>query len=157
MVLSVWTFILVGIPFFLSCTQAYRDFSVNALFNPIGRYEFIKKYSPVRAAVIDLNKELNTSSRVAFFSNPFAAGLNGYAIYANWYNNNFILSVYAAKTKYDLVKILDKYHIDAIVLDENFNPGGGFPHIVPFLKDITEFKKDYGQGITTRFFNKNKN
>ena len=154
MVFFVWAIIFLGLPYFLSCTQSYKIFNAQAFLSATEMNSFIRKHSPVRAAVIDINNDITRDSRVAFFSHPYGAGLKGHAIYANWYNNDFIFSVYAAQTKDDMMKLLENYHIETIILDENFNPGGRFPHIVPILKEITEPKEDYGHGISTRIFNK---
>jgi hypothetical protein len=154
MIFFVWAFIFFGIPLFLSCTQSYRVFNTQAFLSATGMDIFIRKHSPVRAAVMDINNDFSQDTRVAFFSVPFAAGLKGHAIYANWYNNDFIFLIYGVKTKDDMIKILESYHIDIIILDENFNPGGAWPQIVPILKELTAPGKDYGQGISIRIFNK---
>jgi hypothetical protein len=153
---SSWLLVAMSIYFLPVCTQSYKLFSPDILFSLEKRQAFIVANNPLRAAIDDINKSYDQSKHVGFFCHPLGAGLNAIAYYANWYNNNFIFSIYSAKSSSDIVRIFEENKIDVIIFDENFNPGGQFSILAPIIKDATSFQKDYGQGISTRTFSKDR-
>jgi hypothetical protein len=151
-----WVLVAMGVYFLPVCTQTYKVFSPDILFSLEKRQEFIWSFNPIRAAIDDVNKTYGHSDRVGFFCSPLGAGLNATAYYANWYNNNFISSIFSAQSSADVARIFEENKIDVIIFDENFNPGGGFPILASIIKDATLFEKDYGRGISTRTFSKDR-
>jgi hypothetical protein len=102
----------------------YVDFPIEYLSSQSDRESFLRKTLPIRNAV-ELVNALNAEHRpVGFFAAPFGAGLAADALYANWYNSQFNAMVNAANTEVEFAQVLKKYHIDYLIVDDNWGNEG---------------------------------
>jgi len=113
--------VLMNLIFFPSATWSYRNLPLNILFSDTARNQYLEKRMPIRRAVEFVNYINKENTPVAFFSQPFAAGLKANALYPNWYNQKFHEEIKQAKDTQEVTDVLRIYESNIILLDENWS------------------------------------
>ena len=133
--------VCVNLVFLFSGSQ-YKDFPLLSILDKNFRKDYLEVRMPIRNAV-NLVNELNKSvSPVAFFSQPFAAGLKSNALHPNWYNNNFQTLVTHTNSEQAFVTLLEREKMQFLILDENW----GDAKKRRLIKRVTDEVQNFGKG-----------
>jgi len=129
----------------------YAEVSLGSVFDGRARVAYQIQYAPVRLAVKAVNELNVTGNPVAFFSNPFAAGLETQALHANWYNYKFEHAAYHVQSDDEAFELLQEKSIGFIILDK---AGGkpGFDIQRRYFENVTNEIVSYGS-ISVRKIN----
>lgn len=125
----------------------HRSIDFRLLYSNAARDDFLLQQVPIRKAIEFINVTEGRSARVGFFAPGLTAGLKGAPFTANWHNYQFNKAMHAIQSESqmpELLRLLQDNRIGTIILDENFNPGGGMPHLVPMLKSVTTLDRQFG-------------
>ena len=117
---AVFATIFLNLIFFNSGIWCYRDFPLKVLLSETNRNQYIGKRLPIRRAVEFVNYMNPAQTPVAFFAQPFGAGLNADALYPNWYNYRFQKAINEAMDPASIVKVLSNYDATYVLLDKNW-------------------------------------
>jgi hypothetical protein len=131
--------------FLFAGSPSYANFSLlGAALSDSARTSFLNSRLPLRNAVVTINQLNDGKSRVAFFSQPMAAGLNSDALYPNWYNHTFQAELFAAKTDGDVAAALTGRGVIYVAADSNWPQWKQFPLLKALLFKITDPVADIG-------------
>jgi len=127
---------------FLFSGSQYKDFPLLSILDKSFREGYLEVRMPIRNAV-NLVNELNKSvSPVAFFSQPFAAGLKSNALHPSWYNTKFQTLVTHTNSEQAFLTLLEREKIRFLILDENW----GEAKKRRLIKRVTDEVQNFGQG-----------
>lgn len=110
----------LNILFLTAGTWAYRDFPIGIVFDKVNFERYLEARVPERLAVQLVNLLNIEHSPVAFFSQPFGAGLQADALYPNWYNYAFKAKVDSASGAKGVANALDDYGVNYLLLDQEW-------------------------------------
>lgn len=103
--------------FFSAAGWTYRELPLKILLGEPFRSQYLETRLPVRRAVEFVNYLNVEQAPVAFFSQPFGAGLNADALYPNWYNHRFQEGIEKARDVQEVVSVLAQYGSSFVLLD----------------------------------------
>lgn len=115
---AVMVSIVLNLLFITSVTWAYRGFPSSVLWSNTARDQYLESRLPIRRAVEFVNYLNAERAPVAFFSQPFGAGLNADALYPNWYNSSFSKEITEATDAQAIVNALSVYGSNIVMLNE---------------------------------------
>lgn len=126
--------------FFSAAGWTYRELPLKILLGDPFRSQYLETRLPVRSAVEFINYLNVERSPVAFFSQPFGAGLNADALYPNWYNHRFKEGIEKARDAHDVIRLLSQYGSRFVLLDEEW----GTPERRKIIEQPTERIAEFG-------------
>ncbi len=85
----------------------HRDLRIDLVFDPEAQREYLKRREPVQIAVDYLNLVYGESARVAFFTRPFIAGLEGVPFLDNWHNHLFREALHRSRGDAALMELFE--------------------------------------------------
>ena len=109
--------VLTNLLFLGSATPRYDDVPVLDLFRPEAVDQLVDRRAPVRRAVALVNAVNEWRFPVAFLSEPAAAGLDSPALFANWYNRNFVTELRATEDSASFADLLRRHRGRYLVFD----------------------------------------
>ncbi len=139
MLLTVGVTILLNLMFFGAGVWAYRDLPVFEVFRPTQRETLLRERMPIRRAVELVNAMNDERAPVAFFAQPFAAGLKSDALYVNWHNQEFNSRVMAAADPASLGKVLSDARSRLVILEANWSTPERRDQVMAITDPIAEF------------------
>jgi hypothetical protein len=139
MLLAVGVTILLNLMFFGAGVWAYRDLPLFEVFRPTQREALLRERMPIRRAVELVNAMNDERTPVAFFAQPFAAGLKSDALYVNWHNREFNGRVMAATDPASLGKVLSDERSRFVILEANWDTPVKRSQVIAITDPIAEF------------------
>jgi hypothetical protein len=139
LLLAIFTLAL-NLLFLPSATWSYRNLPLNILLSDSARNQYLENRFPIRRAVEFVNYINPEHAPVAFFSQPFGAGLNADALYLNWYNHSFLNKVNKATDAQEIADVLREYGSNFVMLSESW----GTSEKREIIKDATDRIADIG-------------
>lgn len=135
------TLLAVGLNllFLTSGTWAYRDFPIAILFDKVAYQRYVEMRAPTRPSVQLVNLLNTEQAPVAFFSQPFGAGLQADALYPNWYNYEFKEKIDKVKDAESLANVLNEYGVNYVLLEEQWGESKLRDSIAQATRVIAQF------------------
>ncbi len=123
---SVIAYCCVGLNlvFINSGFNTYVSFPIEYLSSQSDRALLLRQILPIRSAVEIVNSLNSEHSPVGFFADPLSAGLASDGLYTNWYNSRFNSMIDAATTPIDIARVLKKYKVQYVIVDDNWGKAG---------------------------------
>lgn len=131
--------LILNLLFFPAAGWTYRDMPLKILLGEPFRSQYLEARLPIRKAVEFVNYLNVGQSPVAFFSQPFGAGLNADALYPNWYNYRFQEGIESARDERGVVSRLSQYGANFVLLDSMWGAAEKRSIIEQATRGIAEF------------------
>jgi 4-amino-4-deoxy-L-arabinose transferase-like glycosyltransferase len=95
----------------------WNGFPLRSVFSPEARRALVVAYAPQRMLNDIVNAEAGASARVAYLGFPAGAGLDGMALYANWYNPELSAAVFGASTSQEVIDAFADEGVGYVITD----------------------------------------
>ncbi len=109
--------VLINLLFLGAATPRYPDVPVLDAFRPEKLDRLVSRRVPVRKAVALVNAVNEQRAPVAFLAEPAAAGLDSPALFANWYNRDFMMELRTAEESASFAEVLSRHRGRYLIFD----------------------------------------
>jgi hypothetical protein len=136
--------------YFLPVAGWYNfQFDTRPVFRDDKRAEYIRNFAPERVVSEYLYVKYGDVARVGYLGRPFSIGFDGYTLTDDWHSPDFSNSLHSAKTEEGVEKIIGKYGLTHLVLDEDSQRNLPAP-ILDFVKQRTVKEFEAGDSYLAR-------
>jgi hypothetical protein len=109
----------LNVVFLPSAGWILSNFDIRATALTSEKQAVLRRDTPIRLLIPIINDLAGTKARVGFLSAPYAAGLQGTPLVADWYNMDFLGPISSVHTTADASRLLHRFKLTHLIIADS--------------------------------------